>query len=263
MKRFINDIKKFWNYTVYSVQSDLKAEVAGSFLSWMWWILDPLLYMLVYTFVAVFVFNSKEPYFPVFVFIGLNVWTFFSKTVKSGVKLIQSKKSIVTKVYIPKFVFILDKIGVFGIKMFISFALTAVFMIFYRVPVTWKVLWVIPLFLLLFIITYACTTIITHFGVFVEDLLNVITVVLQLGFYISGIFYSIETRILPKSELIGTILINCNPIALIMTDMRNVLLYNGEPHYIALAIWTVVGIIISAIGTRIIYKHENSYVKVI
>ena len=147
--------------------------------------------------------------------------------------------------------------------MFISFALTAVFMIFYRVPVTWKALWVIPLFLLLFIITYAVTTIITHFGVFVEDLLNVITVVLQLGFYVSGIFYSIESRIMPKSEIIGTILINCNPIALIMTDMRNVLLYNGEPHYIALAVWAVVGIVISAIGTRIIYKHENSYVKVI
>lgn len=136
-------------------------------------------------------------------------------------------------------------------------------MIFYQVPVTWKALWVIPLFMLLFIITYACTTIITHFGVFVEDLLNVITVVLQLGFYLSGIFFSIETRILPKSELLGTILVTCNPIALIMTDMRNVLLYDGEPHYIALAIWTVLGIAISAIGTRIIYKHENSYVKVI
>ncbi|MBR2953098.1 MAG: ABC transporter permease [Clostridia bacterium] len=263
MKRFIGDVKKFWNYTVYAIQSDLKAEVAGSFLSWMWWILDPLLYMLVYSFVAVFVFNSREPYFPVFVFIGLNVWQFFSKVVKSGVKLIQGKKSIVTKVYIPKFVFIFDRIGVFGIKMFISFALTTVFMIFYRVPVTWKALWVIPLFLLLFIITYAVTTIITHFGVFVEDLLNVITVVLQLGFYVSGIFYSIESRIMPKSEIIGTILINCNPIALIMTDMRNVLLYNGEPHYIALAVWAVVGIVVSAIGTRIIYKHENSYVKVI
>lgn len=263
MKRFANDIKRFWNYTVYSAQSDLKAEVAGSFLSWLWWILDPLLYMLVYSFVAVFVFGSTEKYFPVFVFIGLNTWTFFSKTVKSGVKLIQSKKSIVTKVYIPKFVFIFEKIGVFGFKMFVSFALTIAFMVFYRVPVSWKALWMIPLWCLLVIITYACTTIITHFGVFVEDLLNVITVVLQLGFYISGIFYSIETRILPKSELIGTILIHCNPIALIMTDMRNVLLYNGEPHYLSLAIWAVVGIIISAIGTRVIYKHENSYVKVI
>ena len=162
MKRFINDIKNFKNYTAYSIQSDLKAEVAGSFLSWLWWILDPLLYMLVYSFVAVFVFNSKEPYFPVFVFIGLNVWTFFSKVVKSGVKLIQGKKSIVTKVYIPKFVFIFNRVGVFGIKMFISFALTGIFMIFYRVPVTWKALWVIPLFLLLFIIAKAIIKRITN-----------------------------------------------------------------------------------------------------
>lgn len=263
MKRFINDIKKFKSYTLYAAKSGMKAEVAGSFLSWMWWILDPLLYMLVYSFVAVYVFGSREPYFPVFVFIGLNTWTFFSKTVKAGVKLVQEKKSIVTKVYIPKFIFILEKETIFGIKMFVSCALTVLFMIFYQVPITWKALWVIPLWLLLFMITFACTTIITHFGVFVEDLMNVLTVALQLGFYISGIFYSIETRILPKNELIGKLLIHCNPIALIMTDMRKVLLYDGEPHYISLAIWAVISIIISAIGVRTIYKHENTYVKVI
>lgn len=263
MKRFLNDINKFKSYTVYAAKSGMKAEVAGSFLSWMWWILDPLLYMLVYSFVAVYVFGSREPYFPVFVFIGLNTWTFFNKTVKAGVKLVQEKKSVVTKVYIPKFIFILEKETIFGIKMFVSFALTAVFMIIYRVPLTWKALWIIPLFLLLFIVTFACTTIITHFGVFVEDLMNVLTVALQLGFYLSGIFYSIETRILPKNELIGNILIHCNPIALIMTDMRNVLLYNKEPHYISLLIWAVISIVISAIGIRTIYKHENTYVKVI
>ena len=263
MKRFISDLKKFKSYTLYAAKSDMKAEVAGSFLSWMWWILDPLLYMLVYSFVAVYVFGSREPYFPVFVFIGLNTWTFFSKTVKAGVKLVQGKKSIVTKVYIPKFIFVLEKEAVFGIKMFVSFALTVVFMIFYQVPVTWKALWVIPLWLLLFMITFACTTIVTHFGVFVEDLMNVLTVALQLGFYVSGIFYSIETRILPKSEIIGNLLIHCNPIALIMTDLRRVLIYNQEPHYISLAIWAVVSIIISVIGLRTIYKHENTYVKVI
>jgi ABC-type polysaccharide/polyol phosphate export permease len=97
----------------------------------------------------------------------------------------------------------------------------------------------------------------------VEDLMNVLTVALQLGFYISGIFYSIETRIVPKNELIGKLLIHCNPIALIMTDMRNVLLYNKEPHYISLLIWAVVSIVVAAIGVRTIYKHENTYVKII
>ncbi len=263
MKRFFNDVRKFFTYTVYSAKSDLKSEVAGSFLGVLWWFLDPLLYMLVYSFVAVYVFGSRMDYFPVFVFIGLNCWTFFSKTVKFGVQLIQKKKSIVTKVYIPKFVFVLEMSFVFGFKMLVSFLLTVVFMIFYQVPISWKVLWVIPLWMLLFIITFACTTITTHFGVFVEDLLNVLTVALQLGFYISGIFYSIEEKIMPKSEIIAKILIHCNPIALIMTDMRNVLLYDTAPHYLSLAIWTVIGITLSAIGIKIIYKYENSYVKVI
>jgi len=206
MKRFINDIKKFWNYTVYSAKSDLKSEVAGSFLSWLWWILDPLLYMLVYSFVAVVVFGSGEKYFPVFVFIGLNTWQFFSKTVKASVKLVSGRKSIVTKVYVPKFIFILERMGLYGFKMMVSFGLTVVFMIFYRVPVTLKVLWMIPLFAVLGIVTFAASTIICHFGVFVEDLLNVVTVVLQLGFYLSGIFYSIENRIGRHSELVATLL---------------------------------------------------------
>ena len=305
MKRFINDVKKFGGYTLFAAKSGMKAEVAGSFLSWMWWILDPLLYMIVYSFVAVVVFRSSEPYFPVFVFIGLNTWTFFSKTVKSGVRLVQEKKSVVTKVYIPKFIFILEKESIFGIKMFVSCALTIVFMALYKVPVTWKALWVIPLWMLLFMITFAFTTIITHFGVFVEDLMNVLTVALQLGFYLSGIFYSLENRILNKDNLdgamnkiidiiqriidtgyldwlnipleniplylenislnkiLGTVLIHGNPIALIMTDMRNVILYNTEPHYVSLLIWAVVAVVVSAIGIRTIYKHENTYVKII
>ena len=36
----------------------LRAEVAGSYLNWLWWILDPLLFMLVYTFVVRVVFTS-------------------------------------------------------------------------------------------------------------------------------------------------------------------------------------------------------------
>ena len=263
MKKFINDVKKFWNYTVYSAKSDLKSEVAGSFLSWLWWILDPLLYMLVYSFVAVIVFGSGEKYFPVFVFIGLNIWQFFSKTVKASVKLVSGRKSIVTKVYIPKFIFIFERMGLYGFKMMVSFALTAVFMICYKVPVTIKILWLIPLFMVLGIVTFAVSTIICHFGVFVEDLLNVVTVVLQLGFYLSGIFYSIENRIGRHSELIATLLTKCNPVALIMADMRRVLIYGQDPHYFALLAWFIVALAVSAIGVKIIYKYENSYVKII
>ena len=260
MKRFIKDTKKFFNYTLFSAKAELKSEVADSFLSWLWWILDPLLYMLVYSFIAIIVFKSGEPYFPVFVFIGMNCWTFFNKTVKSSVKLVAGKKMIVTKVYIPKYLFIFEKIGVYGFKMLVSFALTAVLMIIYQVPLSWRMLWALPIMVILLFITFAVSTIIMHFGVFVEDLLNVITVVLQLGFYLSGIFYSIENRVpAPFDDL----LIKLNPVALIITDLRRVLINNQDPHIFTLLMWLGLSVIISIIGVRTIYKHENSYVKVI
>ena len=70
MKRFVNDIKKYYKFTIYSAKSELKSEIANSHLSWLWWILDPLLFMMVYSFISIIVFSKSEPYFPVFVFIG-------------------------------------------------------------------------------------------------------------------------------------------------------------------------------------------------
>ncbi len=265
--RFFKDFKRFFNYVVFSSKAELKSEVADSFLSWLWWFLDPLLYMLVYSFIAVVVFKSGVQYFPVFVFLGLNTWTFFSKTVKASVKLVSAKKMIVTKVYVPKFMFVFEKIGVYGFKMIISNLLVVITMIGYKVPITWRVVWIIPITLVLVVVTFGFSTIIMHFGVFVEDLLNVITVILQLGFYLSGIFYSIESigkNIVGRvPDPYGSMLVKLNPMALLITDLRRVLLYNENPHWLMMIAWFGIGLVLSFIGVKIIYKFENSYVKVI
>ena len=252
---------------VFSSKAELKSEVADSFLSWLWWILDPLLYMFVYWFVAVAVFGSNLQYFAAFVFSGYNAWTFFSKTVKASVKLVSAKKMIVTKVYVPKYMFVFEKIGVYGFKMIISNILVIITMAMYHVPLSWKIFWIFPITLVLVVLTFGVSTIIMHFGVFVEDLLNVITVVLQLGFYLSGIFYSIESigkNIVGRvPDPFGTMLVKLNPMALVITDLRRVMLYGENPHWVMLIAWFVAGILMSWVGIKIIYRFENSYVKVI
>ena len=267
MKRFVGDIKKFRNYSVYNVKAELKSEVAGSFLSWLWWILDPLLFMLVYAFVASIIFGSKEIHaFLAFVFVGLNCWQFFNRVVRSSVKLVVAKKSIVTKVYIPKFMFILEKIGINGFKMLISFVITALFMAYYCIQgeifITANILWIFPLLMLLALVSFSFSVIVMHFGVFVEDLLNIVTVGLQLMFYLSGIFYDISGRLTTHPRLRG-VLCYGNPVALIINNIRDTLLYGKLPEFLPLAIWFAICLIISVIGVRIIYKHENSYVKII
>ena len=78
MKKFIINIKKYFNYSVYSAKSELKNEVANSYLNWFWWILDPLAFMLIYSFIVTVVFKTKQENITVFVFIGLTIWTFFN-----------------------------------------------------------------------------------------------------------------------------------------------------------------------------------------
>ena len=121
MNKFIKDVKNYFFYTVYSAKAELKSEIANSRLSCLWWVLDPLLFMLVYTFVVKVVFDRGTANFPVFVFIGLTVWNFFNKVLTSSVKLVLANKSIVSKVYIPKYILLIQKIFVYLFKMLISF----------------------------------------------------------------------------------------------------------------------------------------------
>lgn len=260
MERFIRDIKKYYNYTIYSAKSELKAEVSNSYLNWVWWVLEPLCFMMIYNFIFGVVFNSKEEHFLAFIFIGLTAWDFFNRNMKNSINMVKKNKAIVSKVYIPKFVLIFSKMMVNGFKMLISFGIVIIMMVIYKVDITWNILYVIPIMLTLLIINFAFMTILLHFGVFVEDLSNVVNIALKAVFYMTGIFYSVESRIpYPYSE----ILLKCNPMAYILSALRQCLLYGETPSRKLLLFWLIIGIVISIIGIKTIYKNENSYVKVI
>lgn len=263
MKRFLDDVKKYYSYEVRSAKTVLKTEVANSYLNWIWWILDPLLSMMVYYLIFGLVFKAKEEHFTSFLFIGQTMWAFFSKNVIQSVKMIKRNKGIVSKVYIPKFVLLFSNMMVNAFKMAISWIIVIIMMVFTGVEISPYMICFIPIMLTLFLVVFAICVNLMHFGVFVEDLGNVVNIAMQLLFYMTGIFYSIENRLGEEYAEIAQIITYCNPIAFLIRDMRNVLLYQQGPDWLALGIWSLVAILFSVIGVRTIYKNENSYVKVI
>lgn len=260
MKRLLRDLKKYRWYLLYSAKSELRAEVAGSYLNWLWWILDPLLFMLVYTFVVRVVFTAKEQYFAAFVLIGLTVWNFFNKSVQGSVNVIRKNKSVVSKIYLPKYLLVLTNMMVLAFKMAISFVLIFVLMLILRVPFTWHILHAVPTVLVLIVVTFGISTIFMHFGVFVRDLYNVTVLLLRLVFYMTGVFYSIPLRV-PAPY--GAILLRINPLAFLTESLRGALLYGAAPDYLLLGVWFVIGLALTAIGITTVYRYENSYAKVI
>jgi len=256
---FLSDIKKYSRYCVLSAKAQLKSEVAGSYLNWIWWILDPLCFMLIYAFLFGYVFNAREPYFLLFIFVGLTLWDFFNRNIKYSVRCIKNNKGILSKVYFPKYILLLVKNLSNGFKLFVSFGIIALMMVYFQVPLSWNVLFFFPVLLTLWLLTFGLSCVLLHLGVYVEDLANVMNLVLRFLFYATGVFYNMESRI----PVWGAVLNRANPVAFLITAMRDCLLYSQTPDLLLLAVWFVVSLGLSYGGIQLIYHAENSYVKAI
>ena len=259
-KRLGSDLKRFLPYAIWAAKADLGSEVASSYLNWLWWLIEPFCMMIIYTIIFGIVFKAREDFFPIFIFIGITLWGFFSRSVNGSVNTVRNSKGVITKVYMPKYILLLSKMFVNTFKMMVSFGVILLMMIVFRVPLSLYILYVIPILIILFLFTFGIGTIMMHYGVYVNDLGYITGIVLQMLMYLSGVFYSVAKRI---PEPFGKILESCNPLACIISSMRNALIYNQAPAYGILAVWTFISFILIALGIFTIYSNENSYVKVI
>lgn len=257
-KRFIKDTKSYLPYAWETAKANMKSNVANSYLYWLWWFLDPLLFMIIYSFVSLIVFDKQLEYLTSFIFIGLSCWNFFQRCVKSSVNLLQKNKGIISKIYLPKFVLIYVVMLEESIKMMISFLLVIITLILYRIVPTVRIIYALPILFSLYMFTFGISMLLMNFGVFVQDLENIINALLRLVFYLSGVFYSIEKITQPYR----TILLTFNPMALIMHEMRECILYGNEIMFVNVLICIVIGVVLAIIGVFVIYKNENTYIKV-
>ena len=237
-KRLKADLKRYAPYSMEEAKATLRSEISNTYLGWIWWILEPLLQMLVYIFVYGFIFKAKTDCYPAFVFIGVSVWRFFTNTLTASVKLIRNSKSLIVKVYIPKFILVLTKLLTNGLKMLLSFVVLIPILIFYRTPITWHYLLFFPMLLLLFLLP----------------------VVLRLMLYFTGIFYSLEEKI-PAPY--GWLMTHLNPVAFIMDGLRKSVLYGQVFSLPVFCLWIVVSLALCAWSLRILYKFGNQYIKLV
>lgn len=258
--RFIHDIQKYSQYAIRSARADLHAEVASSYLNWLWWLIEPMCMMFIYTIIFGIVFNASELYFPVFIFIGITMWSFFSRNISVSVGIVRANKGIITKVYMPKFILLFSKMLVNGFKMLVSFGVIVLMMIVFQVPISVHIFEALPILIVLFLFTFGIGTILMHYGVYVNDLGYITGIVLSMLMYFTGTFYSVSKRIpAPFGEVIEM----CNPVAFLISSMRKVLLYGEAISWPLLLLWTGISIILIALGSFTIYSNENAYVKVI
>lgn len=261
MLKFFQNLKKYFRYALRSAKAELKSEITDSYLNWLWWIIEPLSFMLIYTFVFGYIFDSSEKYFSVFVFIGITVWDFFNRMMIGSVKLIVNNRDLVTKVYIPKYILLFSKSLTYLFKMMLSLGIVIILMLFMNVPFYSTIFYFLLILPILYIICFGLGCILMNFGVYIQDLVNLTNIVLRFVYMLSGVFYNINSRL--KNGITKYLFLRVNPIAFIMNELRKVILYGKMPSFEGLLVWTMIGIILCFIGVHMIHKNENTYAKVI
>ncbi len=260
MKQFLENLRRYKGYAAYSAVASLRADVSGSYFNWLWWILDPFLFMMVYSFISLVVFGRSEPHFVPFVFVGLGAWNFFNRSVNQSVKLVRSNKSVLSRIYLPKYILLFSTLFENMIQFLITLGLGLIVAIIDKVEFSWYILWLPVIMADLLVVTFGLCCVVLHIGVYARDFSNIVSVFLRLVFYLSGVFFNVTKRV-PKPY--STLLLTLNPVAMFMNEMRNVFLYKTAPNLPLLGIWLVVGIAISALGVSLIHRYEQNYVKAI
>lgn len=260
LKKFANDMKKYRQYMIFAAKADLKAEVANSYLNRLWWLLEPFFSMLVYVIVFGNVLGRSIENYSTFVFSALLMWNFFCKTLNYSVKLIRNNKDIVTKVYVPKFILLFSNMILNLYKLVFSLIVLIPMLIIFRVHIGIYLLWIIPAFLIVILLSFGLGMLLLHYGVYVDDLGYAVGILLSMLMFLSGTFYDVMTGL---SYPLNALMLCLNPVAMCIDTMRNALLYNTMMNLPLIGVWFIISLLLCWLGVHIVYKNENSYVKVV
>ncbi len=251
--------KRYLDILFFKTYADLRAEAAKTYLSFVWWILDPVLYMLVFYVVFGLLFHrGKEPGYIPFLLSGVTVWKWFDSTVRSGANAILSNANLMSQVFIPKIIFPSISILNNTVKFLFVLAVLVLFLQIYGLGINLAYLSIPILFFVQLLFISACTLLLAAFVPFMPDIIMLISYALTLLLFLSGIFYSVD-RIPEAYQSYFYI----NPMVSIIEAYRDVLLHARWPNWQALsyiALFSCLGVWLS---WRIISRFERVYPKII
>lgn len=250
-------LRRYRDYLWCAVTSDLRIQFSGTYLGAIWWLLDPLLYMLVYVLVIQVILQRGGHDYPAFVFNALLPWKWASTAIINSAGSIRTKSAILMQVYVPKFLLPLQRVFVSTGNFLLGTIVLVVMNLTYGGPVTWHMLEFLPVVVVQFTLLLAIGLLLSHIGVYFLDIRNILSVGLRLLFYLSPALYALErvpVAIRPLWWL--------NPMTALYTSYRLIFMEGRSPLYRPLALWFLVSLLLLGAGLRLLARYDRSYTKV-
>lgn len=172
------------------VRKELKVKYTASVLGAVWSLLNPVVFLIVFTFVVI-VTGNNIPQFPVFLLSGLLAWNMFSVSLAQGARAVLDNANLVKKVYFPRELLPMAAIGVSLVDFVLQSAVLLLFMLVSRFPFQFGALALYPLaFMTLLVFTTAVTFWVSALNVRYRDVQHLVNLGLLVWFWFTPIVYS-------------------------------------------------------------------------
>ena len=172
------------------VRKELKVKYTASVLGAVWSLLNPLVYLGVFTFVAK-VLGAGIPDFPVYLLSGLLAWNLFSAALTSGASSVLDNSNLVKKVAFPHEILPLSAVGVALVDFVLQSVVLFVFILVSGYGFHWPELMIWPLaFVTLLVVTVALSLWFSAVNVRYRDVGHLLNIALIVWFWATPIVYA-------------------------------------------------------------------------
>jgi len=253
--RLISAFQRYGYLMRQLVARDFKTKYKRSVLGVLWSFLNPLLTMLVQYIVFSTLFKSDIPNFPLYLLSGIVCFNFFSEATSMGLQSIVGNAALITKVYVPKYIYPVSRVFSSTINLLLSLIPLLAVMLLTGARVRPAIL-LLPVGLICLVaFCIGMSFILSTMMVFFRDTQFLWGVVSMLWMYATPIFY--PESIIPVRYMV---LYKCNPLYHIIRFVRIVLINGVSPEPKAYALCLLASFVPLVIGAVIFKKNQDKFI---
>ncbi|MFC1975503.1 ABC transporter permease [Chloroflexota bacterium] len=238
------------------VSRDMKLRYKRSALGIFWSLLNPLAQLLVFIFVFSVVLPLNIPNYPLFVFTGLLVWTWFQSALFQSTDSIVANPDLVRRPGFPMPVLPVVTITTHLIHFLLAIPILMVFLLWSQGPITSALLFLPVLIVLQFLLTLSLSYTTAALQVNYRDVQYLLGIILTLTFFMTPIFY--DASAIPENY---QWLYNLNPIAQLVTAYRAIFLYGEIPDLLPLVIIGIASTALLFVSYKVFIRTSYRFVE--
>lgn len=245
---------------------EIEGRYKGSFLGLFWSFINPLILLLIYTFIFGIVFKARWPNaktdslseFAVTLFCGLTAFNIFSECISRAPSLIIGVPSYVKKVVFPLEILPVSLLGSAIFHGLISLGILLVANMLVIGSLQWTIV-LLPLIALpLIFLSLGFSWFLASLGVFIRDVGYTVALIVQVLFLMTPIFYPLQNIPEPLQTVI-----RLNPLSSIVENFRRIILWGWMPSWIGLGLWLIATGAIMVLGYAWFMKTKKAFADVV